>query len=76
MIDDLSEYIEDILANEVYKEFDGSVVDEFIQNMDEDILTPKIQDIIEDLNNAIQERIKELIDDIVVYDSEHEDEDF
>ena len=72
MVEDLREEIEDAVANGLYDEYDERVVDRFLRNYDDEILTSEMTETIDKLNGQIRERIQELI---TALDEEHENDD-
>lgn len=65
--DEMMDFVEDIIMGELENEFDEKDVQDFIKNMEDDIVDSEIESIIENLSDSIQNRIKEILAGIEDY---------
>ena len=72
-IEDVIDTAEDTILDALYDLFSEKRVDEFMKNYNDEVITPEIASVIEDLNELILERIEKLQDEINDEDEEMEE---
>lgn len=63
-VENVIDTAEDTILEALYNEFPEKQVDEFLKNYNDEIITPEISSLIDDLEALILERFNELQDEI------------
>lgn len=72
MIDKIKDIIEDYILDSLYENYDKAVVDRFLENFNEDLVSPSLVEDIEHLMESVEYRTDDLIEEVKFEEDEEE----
>lgn len=72
MIDKIKNIIEDYILESLYENYDEAVVDRFLENFNEDLVSPSLVEDIEHLMESVEYRTDDLIEEVKFEDDDEE----
>lgn len=72
MIDKIKDIIEDYILDSLYENYDKAVVDRFLENFNEDLVSPSLVEDIEHLMESVEYRTDDLIEEVKFEDDDEE----
>jgi len=72
MIEKIKDIIEDYILDSLYENYDKAVVDRFLENFNEDLVSPSLVEDIEHLMESVEYRTDDLIEEVKFEDDDEE----